>query len=447
MSPTDDDGRLQLEADEADLQLFLEDSGEQIALLDQDIVRLEQGPDDEILQGIFRAAHTLKGSSATIGHTKMAELTHAMETVLDGVRNHELPVTTPVIDTLLSSLDALRVLLQEVVTLEDSGMDFAPLAAELIALHASGAGGAPSAADAAAAPVPAATPAATPAAGEDAVPAAADGEELSAALRAAIEAQTALARTVVRVQVRLEPACVMPAVRFFQTLVELNASGDVLESTPTAESIEREEASGDLIAYYATVHAADEVQALLSPVMDLESVTVTPVEARPATQVRAPGSPESDPEDSSGKRIIDLGLEARGQSSDDQLRIAAQKLAGSAKSVRIDVERLDALMNLTGELVIDRGRLLALAKRFGTADVPPALRDSLDETTAHLGLVTTELQDQVMKSRMQPVGNVFNRFPAWCGTWRGARARKSICRFPGKRRSWTAQSLRRSAIR
>ena len=404
MSPTDEHGRLQLEADEADLRLFLQDADEQLALLDQDLIRLEQGPDDEILQGIFRAAHTLKGSSATIGHTKMAELTHAMESVLDGVRKHTLPVTTPLIDTLLSGLDGLRVLLQEVVTLEDSGMDFGPLAAELLALR-DGETPAESAGDAAAGAAPAEAATAEP----DTAPA----EDLRAALAEAIASQQGKGRAVFQVQVRLRADCVMPAVRYFQCLVELNANGEVLGSTPSAEAIEREEASGDLRAIFSTLRDAAEVRELLAPVMDLESVEITPVEEAPSAvpDERTPGSLASDAAYADGKRIIDLGPGARGKPPEEQLRMAAQKLAGQGKSVRIDVERLDALMNLTGELVIDRGRLLALAKRFGAADVEPALRDSLDDTTAHLGLVTTELQDQVMKSRMQPVANVFNRFP------------------------------------
>lgn len=402
MSPTDSTGRLQLEADESDLQLFLEDSGEQLALLDQDLIRLEQDPDDEILQGIFRAAHTLKGSSATIGHTKMAELTHAMEGVLDGVRHHTLLVTTPVIDTLLSSLDALRILLQEVVTLEDSGMDFGPLVADLIALRDAppvGAPGGEGAANAADTPV-ADTPAA---AAGDGGPAA-----LSPALQERVSAQRADGRAILRIQATLIEDCMMPAVRFFQSLVELNANGEVLESTPSADAIEREEVSSTLSVIYATLHEIDEVRAFLQPVSDLDAIEISEIE-EPGDE-RAPGSPGSDV-DAGGQRVIDLGPEARGRSSEEQLRLAAQKLNSTAKSVRIDVERLDALMNLTGELVIDRGRLLSLAQRFGAAGVDPLLMDSMDETTAHLGLVTSELQDQVMKSRMQPVANVFNRFP------------------------------------
>ena len=103
---------LQFDLDEEDLKLFTEEADEQIELLDTFLVQLEGEPDADLLQQIFRAAHTLKGSSATIGHKKMAKLTHAMETVLDAVRQGHHRHHSATVDALLAGVDALRVLAQ-----------------------------------------------------------------------------------------------------------------------------------------------------------------------------------------------------------------------------------------------------------------------------------------------------------------------------------------------
>lgn len=389
--------RLQLQADETDIVLFLEDSTDQLELLDRDLVRLEQEQDDEILQGIFRAAHCLKGSSATIGHTRMAELTHAMESVLDALRNHSLAVSTAVIDTLLQSLDARRVLTDEVSTLRHSGMEVGALAARLLALlEAAGEGVAEERGPAAERPGP---------------------EGPSRSPDAELDAQIAERRgrglNIVQVSVALEDGCTMPAVRLLQCLMALGAAGEILDSQPSEAEIEREDVGSALSVLLATDREAAEVPAPVEAVPDVRSVAAVIHEGGepPAADVD-----ERQPESGGGgegddRRIIDLGPEARGASQPDQLRLAASKLNVQAKSIRIDVARLDKLMNFTGELVINRGRLAALVPRFGAADVAHELTEALNEVAAHLGRTTTELQDEVMKSRMLPMEHVVNRFP------------------------------------
>ncbi|MCL0102639.1 Hpt domain-containing protein [Dehalococcoidia bacterium] len=94
-----------------ELQVFLQDTDEQLQRLDEDIIKLESDGDNEtLLNGIFRAAHTIKGSSAMLGYQKMADLTHAMENILDKLRKGTLSVTTQTTDALLHSLDILRIL-------------------------------------------------------------------------------------------------------------------------------------------------------------------------------------------------------------------------------------------------------------------------------------------------------------------------------------------------
>ncbi len=127
---------LTFDATPEELVLFMSEGEEQLELLAQDIIRMEQEGEGntELLQEIFRAAHTLKGSSGAIGHQRMARLTHAAESVLDQVRHHQLPVTTILVDLLLKSLDALRQLLDEVTAGMESAVAIEDLSASLIAL-------------------------------------------------------------------------------------------------------------------------------------------------------------------------------------------------------------------------------------------------------------------------------------------------------------------------
>ena len=134
-----------------DLKLFLQEADEQLQLLDEDIVRLEKEANNpDLMQEIFRAAHTLKGSSAMVGHQRMSDLAHAMENVLDNVRKNLLAISPQVVDALLHGLDVMRVLRKELVSPTDQPTDIADAVTELTAaMNAGGQPGTPSAGQAA----------------------------------------------------------------------------------------------------------------------------------------------------------------------------------------------------------------------------------------------------------------------------------------------------------
>ncbi|MHB8172824.1 MAG: Hpt domain-containing protein, partial [Thermincolia bacterium] len=126
---------LQFDASPEEIKLFLEEADEHLQLLEEDLVRLEKEEETgELLQAIFRAAHTLKGSSATLGHPRMAQLTHAMENILDKLRRDQLTLTTGVMDVLFEALDLLRVLKEEIITLEESDVDLTGMLEKLAAV-------------------------------------------------------------------------------------------------------------------------------------------------------------------------------------------------------------------------------------------------------------------------------------------------------------------------
>lgn len=375
--------RLEFDLDDEDLKLFLEEAGEQIEVLDVALVQLEADADDDLLQRIFRAAHTLKGSSAAIGHKKMASLTHAMESVLDALRQRRLRPSSEVVDALLAALDALRALANEVVTRVDSGTETASLEEELLALL-------------------------------DGAPAAPEGETLvspsfgASDLRFAVPAREALraqrlgGKTVALVVVRVREDSPLPGIRCFQVLQELEAHGAILATDPPRPVIEAGEADYRVRAVVATTDPLPQLQAAIADISEIAHVDVRELDE---DAVSEPPTGSSDPRPT-----------RRGESpaAGERLARGAQTRKSAAGSVRIDVERLDGLMNLVGELVIDRARLMRIKDQLAavlSGSELSQLAENLEETTAHLGRITDELQDAIMRTRMLPIRSVLARLP------------------------------------
>lgn len=374
---------LQFDLDDEDLKLFCEEAEEQLELLDSSLVQLEGEPDAELLQQIFRAAHTLKGSSATIGHKKMASLTHAMETVLDEVRQGRRTATTRVVDALLACLDTLRVLLNEVVTRRDSGVETAKLESELHAVLAGDAG------------IETDQAAVAPAAGS-----------LSPGGVEAARGHLDAGETVYHVHVEIAATCQLPSIRSFQVLQEMEALGRILECWPDREAIEGGAGEFRVTAYLVAREAEDQLAGALRVVSDVTEARVrslTHADLDAPVQAAAAPSPAAAP---AALRLVD------DQPAAEDARGGPAKKA--AQSVRIDVERLDGLMNLVGELVIDRTRLQQVREQLSSVlrdSNLGELMDNLEETTSHLARVTDELQEQIMRSRMLPVRSVLTRLP------------------------------------
>jgi len=356
-----------------ELQLFLQEAEEQLQLLDQDIVLLEkEGPRPELLQEIFRAAHTLKGSSASIGHAKMASLTHAMENVLDLLRHGKAECTTALIDTLLESLDGLRLLKEEVETLQDCGFDPAELVERLNEVVGQGDG--------------AREPSAVPARGEGLAPADSWGEGREAGA--------------VRLTVRIADDCLLLAARCLQVYLEASSFGSVVSSTPSLEAIESQQAAHRMELLVRT----GQVEEMIRAVGSLPDVVEVAVDQGEPIEVAA------SPAGQAGER----GATAPTGAASPESGRAGSRTNGSGKglgkTVRIDVERLDDLMNLVGELVIDRTRLAQIGGQL-QARYDDISIGELNETSQHIGRIVDELQESIMKARMLPVESLFNRLP------------------------------------
>jgi two-component system, chemotaxis family, sensor kinase CheA len=364
--PQPPSGELQFDLSDDDQSLFLAEIDEILQRFEEALVDLERVPDDqELLQEIFRSAHTIKGNSATIGHSRMAALTHAMETRLDDVRKGVAPVTPTLIEALLKAVDVLKLLRDEVVTHRPADVDV----------------------DAAAAAVERRSGLRTP-------PARLKNENQGPKTGAgASSAGKGIATH--RLTIVLEPSA-WSAVRALQVLLALGEAGKVVSSDPPQAEIEREDAQiGDLIVVdLLTVEPVSSLHEALNRVPELGAVTI---EALTTALSEEPG--------------VVPTFETETPPGGPESRTAASTPAASSKTIRIDVARLDALLNLVGELVIDRTRLVELGNNVATRFGDHPIIADLQQTALHIGRITDELQEQVMKSRMLPIESVFSRLP------------------------------------
>lgn len=372
------------------MEMFLEESREHLDSLDDGLMTLEKDPSElSILNDIFRNAHTLKGMSATMGYTKIAELTHDMENILDALRKEQMEVTEDIVDTLLKCGDSLR---QMVESIGEGGaedvVDISEVAAKLSALLKGEA-----------------VPAAASGAAESAPPADAAPDhslDYSETDKDVIQKAKGSGLQAFHVRVTLVESCILKSARSYMVMNTLDQMGDVIKSVPPTEDLEQEKFEHSFDVVVVTDAEAKAIEDALMSISELEKVEVMDagkeIEAppSPAPTPAAPAPAANMPVPAASKAVEPAGKKAKAPA-------VAEKKLKSGQSVRVDIERLDTLLNLVGELVINKVRL----GQIGTTHRLTELTETLEQ----MDRVTTDLQTVVMKVRMVPVGQVFNRFP------------------------------------
>lgn len=330
------------------LQDFLVESFELIEQLDQDLVELESAPEDlELLNGIFRVAHTVKGASSFLNFDVLTHLTHHMEDVLNKARHGELIISPDIMDVVLESIDLMKALLNTIRdTSTDAGIDVSGCVARLDKVS----GG--------------------------------SGEVEGPAMS---EAPAQEAAPVVEE--------VAPVEEDSDDLDYENMSDDDVEAE--IQRLLNERQAEDKAKRQAKIAAGEDVPAP-PPSPDEEppkaSSAATPV---PVTPTPAPAAPKAQ------------------EPNDDAKAAAPAKRAPAAveQTIRVDVKRLDHLMNLIGELVLAKNRLIKINDDVEERYEGEEFLEELNQVVSIVSLVTTDLQIAVMKTRMLPIGKVFNKFP------------------------------------
>jgi two-component system chemotaxis sensor kinase CheA len=337
-------------------ELFLTESREHVLAINQSLLELERGGGAgtgaaEAVGAIFRAVHTVKGMSATMGFTVVAELSHELETLLDRVRRGEMAVSAELMDVLFRAADVLEASIEAAV--KGGRGDQVSTADVLRRLRALGGGAA------------ARTATTSPHTVWSVAPPAGSG-------------------TLVRVRLANETA--LKGVRAFLVVQAIRRLGDVVVMVPALSALQAEQFDHDFAMRVVTTASPAEIERMARSAGDVVAVQVG--DDAPTTSVEAVGAPTAEvvAEDFSATPELPLSNGIRQQ-----------------RHVRIDLRRLDALMNLIGELVITRGRLMQIAA--GVDD--PALAESVTQASRLIG----DLRDEIMTSRMVPVWQVFDRFP------------------------------------
>jgi len=365
--------------------VFLDEAREQLELLETNILQMERGDTStEILQTLFRAAHTVKGSSRAMGFMVVGDLTHHMEDILDNLRNGRQTATTETVDVLLKCLDTLTALIDEIASTGNPGSNHSAEVAALIKRLE----GLCTRTDAAAA-VAAST---LESAGIVAV-----DMEITDYQQTAIDQALASGLNVFRVGVSISTECLMKSVRAYMVLGGLGEIGTVLVCSPNEDKLDAEEFDNQVDLIFAGSCPAADVEACLGKISELDHVSVEAfapaphVASAPATSTVA--EPSSDP------------------ATDAPAPAAQQTQARTSQTIRVDVARLDNLLNLIGEMVIDRTQIARMAADLRSRYRQDALVEQLVEGADRLARITSELQDQVMKARMLPIDGVFQRMP------------------------------------
>lgn len=352
------------------INLFVEEGKEHLQNMNDALLALEKDTGNEsLVNEIFRVAHTLKGMAGTMGFTNMANLTHEMENVLDGIRNKEIVLTEDVIDIIFECFDVLDESVNQIASSgEESKEDFTGLVERLRSIS-KGNGK------------------------EDELRTSTsklapyiDEYVINIIKKAEAEGLDAY-----NIEIRLSPNCMLKSARAFIVVNTLEAMGEIIHSNPSIEDIEDEKFDLTFSLIFISKEEEKKIKDSLNSISELENINITPIKETDVNDKEI----EFLEEDNRSKDASNI-VEKNGTRHFER-----QNKVG--KTVRVDIDRLDNLMNLVSELIIIKTRMDELS------DI--SNKENMTEAIEYLERITTSLHDAVMKVRMVPIERVFNRFP------------------------------------
>ncbi|HVJ49536.1 chemotaxis protein CheA [Desulfitobacterium sp.] len=395
------------------LEIYLLDSQEQIEKLGAGLLQLEkEGNNSALINDLFRSAHSLKGAAGTMGYTSIVALTHSAEDLLDRLRQGKIEVSMDLIDVLLTMTDRVKAMLAQVEHHEEISIDFQDIVNEMKALI-NGEGRA------------------VPSGVIDKV-----SEETSKNFMALdfslsveekneiIDART-LGHSVYQLDVKFAPNTLMKAVRAVMVVQKVQNMGTVLKVLPSVEDLENGSYEGfsiltlsddpqeEICSEILEVSEIDEATLNVYPA--LEGEEAQPQQTEQSTQVQ-----QAKEEVAATQTAVALIAESAQTEAKNQPIVKAVTSttvpAGEGNNhqvhtIRVDTVRMDNLINLVGEMVITRTRMVQIGLDLKEQYKMDALVNNLNETTVYLGRLMNDLQESAMRLRMVPIGTVFSRFP------------------------------------
>lgn len=401
------------------LEIFLDETTEHLQSLNTQILNLEQDPENmDTINEIFRAAHSLKGMAGTMGYKRMQNLTHDMENVFSEVRNGTIKVKADMIDILFQCLDALEEYTTNIRETGDEGTNDNEALIKLLndALNASEQ-------EAKAPEQPAKETTAEPAKKETA---SADGGKkwldikLDSTDLLVLREAKKQGKNAYGLTVTVQETCLLKAARAFLVFKAVEELGEIIVSSPSAQDIEDEKFDLDFSLIIVTDADLDKVKAAVSNVSEIHSVegdVIDPdkVELDEESKEQAEHTENMHKDEKAADKPAAAAAPAQlSAASADKKQAPAKQNTGKPvvnRTVRVDIEKLDMLMNLVSELIIAKNSLVA-ASAAGTAQGGTAAQNNnVNEQIEYLESVTTNLHNSVMKVRMVPIESVVNKFP------------------------------------
>ena len=374
------------------LEIFVEETKEHLQSLNDNILVLENEPENkDTINEIFRSAHSLKGMAGTMGYKRMQTLTHDMENVFSEIRNDKLKVTSDLVDILFQCLDALEAYLDNIINTQDEGTDDNAAIIKLLNDYLNGGSGV----------AEQAVPQAAQAAPQTADGVVTDFSKVTFAdfeQHAIMEAGTKNLN-VYGVHVKIDPSCILKAARAFLVFKSVEELGEIIKSIPSAQDIEDEKFDLDFDIFVITGESLDKVLATVRNVSEIKDAEGSIIKLDEKKEEKPEETEKTEKTESAKPATVPkAGKPANSQPAKGKPVVN--------RSVRVDIDKLDVLMNLVSELIIAKNGLVSAAATSTTEE-----NQSVNEQIEYLERVTTNLHESVMNVRMVPIETVVNRFP------------------------------------
>ncbi|MBR3833275.1 MAG: chemotaxis protein CheA [Lachnospiraceae bacterium] len=375
------------------LEIFIDETKEHLQNLNDQVLILEAEPENiDTVNEIFRAAHSLKGMAGTMGFKRMQRLTHDMENVFSEVRNGKLNVNADMVDIVFKCLDAIEGYLSNIVESSDEGTEDNE---ELIGLLNAALEGKCDTGE------PDEVPVAPKA---DVAPVGSDDRKKYLQIpiadfeKNAMNEAKANGMNVYATTVYIQETCLLKAARAFLVFKGLEGKGEIIKSVPSVQDIEDERFDFDFSMFILSEKPIEEIKKIIENVSEIEEAVIEHFEIPDEVQETAPvTSNESKAEE---KVVVEKKEEKKASTTSSK---SSKPVVN--RSVRVDIEKLDDLMNLVSELIIAKNGLVSV-----TGDARVQVQ-TFNEQIEYLERVTTNLHESVMKVRMVPIESVVNRFP------------------------------------
>ncbi|MBQ8188852.1 MAG: chemotaxis protein CheA [Lachnospiraceae bacterium] len=382
------------------LEIFLDETKEHLQSLSDQLMNLEQDPENmDTINEIFRAAHTLKGMAGTMGYKRMQNLTHDMENVFSEIRNGTFKADGNMVDILFQCLDALEEYTENIQNTSDEGTNENEHLIKALNEILDTKGGSGVTVEA-----PVATASAEPATVVTEAPVADSAKEkwrdikLGDTENSVLSEAVKMGKKVMGITVYVQESCILKAARAFLVYKALEELGETMVSVPSAQDIEDEKFDFDFSVIFITDADCDKVRAAIMNVSEIDSCYVSVMD------IAAPAEDKKEVAKVEEKVVATVDNATNNAPAKADKGKAGKPIVN--RTVRVDIEKLDVLMNLVSELIISKNSLVSAAATEGIM-----ANSAVNEHIEYLESVTTNLHESVMKVRMVPIESVVQKFP------------------------------------